>query len=135
MANFIYASAREKFLNGEISWLDDEFRVALVKQGQYTGDNSAEQNHKSLADIDTSSILKISHPLSGKTSAKGLAYSAPVVLTNVQPGEIGSIIIFKQGISNVQSYLIAHMDTNLNNVVVQDVTIQWNTNDNKIFKL
>lgn len=135
MANFIYDSAREKFLNGEISWLDDEFRVALVKYGQYTGDTSAEQNHKSLADIESTSILKISQPLSDKTSLKGLAYSAPVVLTNVQPGEVGSIIIFKQGISNLQSYLIAHMDTYLKTTSVDDVTIQWNTTGNKIFKL
>lgn len=135
MANFIYDSAREKFLNGEISWLDDEFRVALIKAGQYDGDSDAEQNHKSLADIQTSSILKISQPLSGKTALKGIAYSDPVVLINVQPGQIGSIVIFKQGISSLQSYLIAHMDTDLNNQVVQDVTIQWNTTGNKIFKL
>lgn len=138
MANFIYDSAREKFLNGEISWLADDIRAALIKNNLYVGNSAAEVEHSTVQDIlnvNAQAILQISQSLQGKSSSKGLAYSSPVVFNDVQPGEITSIILFKQGVSNLQSFLIAHIDVYLDNEMVQDVTIQWNTTGNKIFKL
>lgn len=134
-SNFIYNSAKQKFLNGEISWQNDEIRVALIQNELYVGDNSAQANHKSLADINSSAILRVSHPLQNKTSDAGAAYAAAVVFNEVPAANITSVIVFKQGITPLQSYLIAHMQVWLQNTSVQDVTIQWNSTGNKIFRL
>jgi hypothetical protein len=138
MANFVYDSAREKFLNGEISWKNDDIRVALLQNDLYVGDDGAKETDTSLADIPSNTILRISHSLQNKISTSGAAYSGPVVVSNV-PGAAGtritSVVVFKQGNSPQQSFLIAHIDTDQPNTVTQDVTIQWNSTGNKIFKL
>jgi hypothetical protein len=57
MANVLYDTGREAFLKGEIDWLNDTIKVALVDTGVYTFD-STHINYSSLAGAIVSTINK-----------------------------------------------------------------------------
>jgi hypothetical protein len=136
MTNFLYDSAREKFLSGELSWLNDDIRVAILVDNVYSGNDFSRENHITLSDIPSSAIYKTSTPLTNKRASKGIADAAPVVFRAVPAGvTITSVIIYKKGSSATSSPLIAHIDVQLETIGLDDVSIQWNTTNNKIFKL
>lgn len=136
MSNFLYDSAREKFLNGELSWTNDDIRVAILVDNIYVGNDFSREHHFALSDIPSSAIYKTSTTLTHKEATKGIANAAPVVFKGVPAGlSFTSLIIYKKGSSATSSPLIAHIDVQLNTIGLDDVSIQWNTNDNKIFKL
>lgn len=141
MANFIYDKAREKFLTGELSWIADDIRVAILVDEIYKGDDNACENHSTLNDVinETSpqnAIYKTSTPLINKQAVKGIASAGPVTFTGVPAGVyISSVVIYKKGSSVESSFLIAHMDVQLRTSGLDDVSIQWKTTGNKIFKL
>jgi hypothetical protein len=136
MANFLYDSAREKFLSGELSWINDDIRVAMLVNNIYTGNDYSRENHITLSDLPVSAIYKTSTPLTNKEATNGIANAAPVVFRGVPAGvSITSVVIYRQGSSAVSSPLIAHIDVQLDTTGLDDVSIQWKTTDNKIFKL
>jgi hypothetical protein len=136
MANFLYDSAREKFLSGELSWLNDDIRVAILVNNVYSGNDFSRENHITLSDIPSTAIYKTSTPLTHKEATKGIANAAPVVFRAVPSGvTFTSVVIYKKGSSATSSPLIAHIDIQLQTTGLDDVSIQWNTTDNKIFKL
>ena len=142
MANFIYDKAREKFLNGEISWSQDEIRIALVND-KYTQN---QLDHISLNDIKNlsgeSAIITngISEPLGGKTITNGIAGANDITLNNIPSGNtIKSIIIYRKN-QNESTDLIAFIDTGTGvdgglKTTGNQITISWNNGLNKIFKL
>ena len=54
MANTLYDSARQGFLEAQINWLTDTMKVYLVDAGAYTPNT---QTHQFLADINISSRI------------------------------------------------------------------------------
>lgn len=141
MASFVYDSAREKFLNGDLSWTRDDIRVAILKSVpnptipsqkiKYVADTTAQENHKSLDDIfkniRSDLLVSTSGIIYDKTFAKGIAGGGFVTFTGIPVGiELSSIIIYKRAVTNLQSYLIAHLDTQVTTDATQQVTIQWN---------
>lgn len=136
MANFLYDSAREKFLSGELSWINDDIRVAILVDNLYTGNDHAREHHYTLSDIPTSAIYKTSTPLTNKEASKGIANAGPVVFKGIPSGVyITSVVIYRKGSSAISSPLITHIDVQLQTTGLDDVSIQWKTTDNKIFKL
>jgi hypothetical protein len=140
MANFIYDKARQKFLNGEISWASDTIKVALVNSGYISNQNS----HTSLNDIKNSSgvssIIGISNQLNGKTSIDGVASANSITLEGIESGHsIKSLIIFREN-QNQTTDLIAFIDTasGIDGGLMttgNNITISWSSDSNKIFKL
>lgn len=135
MASFVYDSAREKFLTGDLSWTRDDIRVAILRSVpnppnnpiKYIANETAQETHKSLADLPINNIVSTSGIIYNKTFAKGIAGGDAVVFNEIAPGtELTSVVIYKRGLTNLQSFLIAHLDVQLITDSTRQVTIQWN---------
>jgi len=146
MANFVYDKAREKFLNGDISWTRDTFKVILLNSSYV-----ASKDHQTLIDVPTGSRIALSTALVNKTVTNGVASADPKIVADVPSGRvIKSLIIVKQNTlaTDAQSELIAYIDTasgisGTNNsgltTTGANVTINWSGSvgavPNKIFNL
>lgn len=114
MSNFVYDKAREKFLNGEISWGvgsgGDTFKAILL-----TSDYVANQaTHTNLTHIPEIARIGISSALSNKNITAGVASANPASFTGLPLNKtIRYIVIIKQntGATEAQTDLIAYIDT------------------------
>ena len=108
MANTLYDSARQGFLEAQINWLTDTMKVLLVDAGAYTPNVST---HHFLADIQVSSRIAGPVTLTSKTTTGGAADAADVTFTSVSGASIEMIIIYKDTGTEATSPLIAMIDT------------------------
>ena len=147
MANFIYDSARAKFLNGDISWTRDTFRVVLLS-GEYSASQSSDT---ALVHVKESSRIAFSGALDGKEVTAGVATANPVTVSGGPEGvpagkTIRSLVIIRQNPGSVQdgADLIAYIDTagglsgglsTQGNDVVIDWALDSSNNPKKVFKL
>ena len=135
MANAIYDLGREKFLNGDIDWTNDDIKLVLIDTADYTVDLANDEFH---SDITGAGIVATSGNLSGKTSVIGVADADDVTLTSVTGDECEALVIYKDtGVSST-SPLIAYVDTATGLPITpsgSDITIVWDAGSNKIFKL
>jgi hypothetical protein len=157
MANAKYDKARSKFLSGEINWVTDNIKAALVL-GTYVGGSTAIKNHEFFTDI-ASHIMVGNAPiisLTGKAVSSGsdpnIVYGAAVAaqtqfiaITAAQ--NIGYVAIFKdsgsgvngapQGQDGETSPLLVLLDSGYGigaGTNGSDIIITWNTT-NGIFRL
>jgi hypothetical protein len=140
MANGIYGFARQAFLEGSLSWLNDTIKIVLVDT------NGASPYFVNLAaDRFLSSVpmgARIStSTLTDKSSTSGAASAANAVFSRPTPGvQCEALIVYKDTGTDSTSPLIAYLDsTNVSGLPVTtnggDVTINWSKGDSKIFKL
>ena len=108
MANTLYDSARQGFLEAQINWLTDTIKVLLVDSGAYTPNVST---HQFLADIPISSRIAGPVTLTSKTTTGGAADAADVTFTSVSGASIEMIIIYKDTGTEATSPLLAMIDT------------------------
>ena len=108
MANTLYDSARQGFLEAQINWLTDTVKVLLVDAGAYTPNVST---HHFLADIQVSSRIAGPVTLTSKTTTGGAADAADVTFTSVSGASIEMIIIYKDTGTEATSPLLAMIDT------------------------
>ena len=108
MANTLYDSARQGFLEAQINWLTDTMKVLLVDAGAYTPNVST---HHFLADIQISSRIAGPVTLTSKTTTGGAADAADVTFTSVSGASIEMIIIYKDTGTEATSPLLAMIDT------------------------
>ena len=108
MANTLYDSARQGFLEAQINWLTDTMKVLLVDAGAYTPNVST---HQFLADIPISSRIAGPVTLTAKTTTGGAADAADVTFTSVSGASIEMIVIYKDTGTEATSPLIAMIDT------------------------
>jgi hypothetical protein len=133
MANLIFDTAREAFLNGGINWTSDDFRVVLISSG-YTFSSA----HDFLNDIVGGNRVATSAALTGKTSTAGVADAADITFTAVTGSAVTQFVIYRHTGTESTSNLIAYFDTATNLPITPnggDITIQWDSGANKIFKL
>lgn len=149
MANALYDKGREAFLKGQINWIDDTIKVALVKTPSTPNSTPAADEYKVnlatdqfLSSVPTSSILitkNLDRSELDNHAKDGVADGADVLFENVT-GKIGAVIIYKLSPSGDResSRLIAYLDQ-LNgiphNPMGGNVQIKWDNGINKIFKL
>lgn len=134
MANALYDKGRQKFLEGSIAWLSDTIKLLLATSG-YSRNLSTDEFH---ADVSGGAIVTTSSAFGSKTSTAGVADAADVTLTAVTGSTATQIVIFKDTGVSATSPLIANIDTATNLPVTPnggDITIQWDSGANKIFKL
>ncbi len=135
MANALYDLGREKFLNGQIDWTDDDIKLVIVDTDDYTVNLATDEFHD---DIPSGAIVATSGNLASKTTTAGVADAADVVLTTVSGDECEALVIYKDTGDSATSPLIAYIDTATGLPITPngaDVTIQWDSGANKIFKL
>ena len=135
MANTLYDSARQGFLEAQINWLTDTIKVLLVDAGAYTPNVST---HHFLADIQVSSRIAGPVTLTSKTTTGGAADAADVTFTSVSGASIEMIIIYKDTGTEATSPLIAMIDTATGLPITPnggDIIVTWDNGVNKIFKV
>lgn len=134
MANALYNKGREGFLDGSIDWDTDTIKNVLTDHG---GDTPAPTTDTNLSDISAGTIAT-SGAYTTKTKTDGVADADDVVHTAVSGASVESINIFKDtGVAGT-SRLIAYIDTATGLPVTPnggDITLQWDSGANKIFKL
>ena len=135
MANTLYDSARQGFLEAQINWLTDTVKVLLVDAGAYTPNVST---HHFLADIQVSSRIAGPVTLTSKTTTGGAADAADVTFTSVSGASIEMIVIYKDTGTEATSPLIAMIDTATGLPITPnggDIIVTWDNGVNKIFKV
>lgn len=136
MANALYDLGREGFLDGSIDWDTDDIRAALVDTGAYTVDLA---NHKFLSSVASGArIATLSGAMTGKSVTAGVANASAITFSAVTGASIEAIIIYKHTGSDATARLIAYIDTATGLPLTPnggDVTVQWDSGANKIFKL
>jgi len=148
MANNIYDIAKQGFLTGvsingietQINWgsstQGDNFRVALVGEG-YTPDLAT---HTSMASV---SPVIATAPLTVRTEdANGTAYAEPALFTGlIDDGTVvESLVVYRDNGNDIddENILITYIEDAENLPLILnggDVTIQWDSNQDKVFKL
>ena len=135
MANTLYDSASQGFLEAQVNWLTDTMKVLLVDSGAYTPNVST---HQFLADIPISSRIAGPVTLTSKTTTGGAADAADVTFTSVSGASIEMIVIYKDTGTEATSPLIAMIDTATGLPITPnggDIIVTWDNGVNKIFKV
>jgi len=135
MANALYELGREAFLSGDIAWDTDDIRAILIDEADYTVNLTTDQF---LSDIPAIARVATSGAMASKTVTLGVADAADVVFSSVT-GDISEAVVLYQhtGVEGT-SRLIANVDTATGLPVTPnggDITVQWGSGSDKIFKL
>ena len=125
MANDLYDKYREKALTGEVDWLTDDIKVALVDAADYTVNLATDEF---LDDISGTAIVATSANLASKTATDGVADAADVTFTAVSGDVSEALVVYKDSGSAATSPLIAYIDTATGLAVTPnggDITVIW----------
>ena len=128
MANALFDSGRDGFLNGQFNWSSDSFKVILLSS-QYSVDLI---NHTTTASVG--GTVAISGVMTTITPGKGVADANDLTISGVAGTTVTQYIIFHDS----SKKLVAYFDTSTNLPVVPDggnITLQWSNTNDRIFKL
>lgn len=110
--NGLYAKGREKFLQGAVSWPDDDI-VAVFVTAAYTPDFDVDEY---LADIAVGARIATSDVLADKTTTGGWAGSGNIVWQTVTgPTCVAFVVVHDTG-DVATSPLLAYIDTGVTNL-------------------
>jgi len=135
MANAVYGKGREKFLNGDIDWANDDIKAVLVDTAAYAVSIDADEY---LSSIPAGDRIATSGNLASKTSTLGVADAADITFSTVTGDVSEAIVLYKDTGDAATSPLIAYIDTATGLPITPnggDITITWDSGANKIFKL
>jgi hypothetical protein len=135
MANALYDTARQRFLEGSFDWTTDTIKALLVDAGAYTVNLSTHEFH---SDISGSAIIATSGAFTSKTTTGGAADAADVTFTSVTGASIEAIVLYKDTGVSATSPLICYIDTATGLPITPnggDIIVTWDNGANKIFKL
>jgi len=135
MANSLYDRGRQGFLAGEIDWDANDIRLILVDEADDTIDLAVDED---LADRAAGARVATSGAFGTKTTTAGVADAADVTLTSVTGDVSESIDLYQHTGTEATSLLIANIDTATGLPVTPNggnITVQWDSGANKIFKL
>ena len=138
MANALYDSGRQKFLEGAIAFATDTIKAVLVDTNGGTP-YTFSQSHANLSDVAAGSRIGTPVALAGKTTTGGVADASDTTFTSVAAGSTAeALILYKDSGVEATSTLIAYLDTATGLPVTTnggDIIVQWDNGANKIFKL
>ncbi|ATN93996.1 hypothetical protein J4U01_gp033 [Mycobacterium phage Kumao] len=133
--NGLYDKAREKFLTGDIDWIDDNIKAYLIDTDEYSVDLATDEF---LDDIPEDAIVATSSNLTSKTATDGVADAENVVFSTVTGAQSEAVVLAKDtGVAST-SPLIAYISNATGLPVTPnggDITVVWDNGSNKIFKL
>lgn len=135
MANSLYGLAREAFAGGDLDWDAHTIKLYLIDNADYT---VAIDTHDFADDVATGAKVATSGAFAGKTKTLGVQDADDVVLASVTGDPSESLVIWQDSGSQATSRLIAYIDTATGLPVSPngaDITVQWDSGANKIFKL
>jgi hypothetical protein len=135
MANSLYGLGRQGFLEGTIDWDTNTQKIILGDSGAYTVSIDV---HQFLSSIAGGARIATSSALANKTVALGVADADDVLLSSVTGTSCEFIVIFQDTGVDATSRLIAYIDSAVGLPVTPNggnITIQWDSGANRIFKL
>lgn len=135
MANAVYGKGREKFLNGDIDWANDDIKAVLVDTAAYAVSIDSDEY---LSSIPAGDRIATSGNLASKTSTLGVADAADITFSTVTGDVSEAIVLYKDTGDADTSPLIAYVDTATGLPITPnggDITISWDSGADKIFKL
>jgi len=135
MANALYDTGRDAFLNGNIDWVADDIRGILIDTALYTVNLAT---HDFLDDIPAGAREGTITALSGKSSAAGVADASDLTFVTVTGATVEALVLYRHTGTESTSQLIAYIDTATGLPVTPgggDIIVAWDNGANKIFKL
>jgi len=143
MANTLFMSGRQGFLDGTLDWDTDTIRLVFISRGAGgTNGYNAVTDITFLTQIPDSARIRMSETaLGGKTVASGVAdaddHTASAV-SAVANSAIGAIVIYQDTGSPSTARLIGWIDTATGIPASPnggDITVQWSAGASRIFML
>jgi hypothetical protein len=135
VANALYDKGREGFLDGSIDWDTNDIRIILIDEADDTIDLATDDN---LDDRAAGSRVATSGALTTKTATNGVADADDVTFSTVTGDPSESIDGYKNTGTESTARLIFNIDTATGLPVTPNggnITVQWDSGANKIFKL
>lgn len=129
MASALFNPGREGFLDGSIDWDTDTIKAVLVDTGTYTF-SAAHKFRSSLSGTVGTAVT-----LGTKTVTDGVADAADATFTAVSGASVEAVVLYKDNGSSATDRLIAYIDGISVTPNGGDITVQFDSGANKIFKL
>ena len=133
MANALYPTAKEAFLNGAINMSANTITLALIDTGVYTYSTA----HQYRSDVSNSAVISTA-TLSNKTITSGVFDADDATFTSVSGANCEALIIFADTGVQGTSRLIAYIDSATGLPILPnggDITVAFSSGANKIFSL
>lgn len=135
MANALFDFGRESYLGGDLAWDTNDMRLIFV---DHADDTPVPATDQFLSDILGAARVAVSTSFGTKTITGGVADAADVTVTSVTGDQFESIVIYYHTGTEGTSILVAFIDTATGLPATPnggDITVQWDSGANKIFKL
>jgi hypothetical protein len=132
MANFVFDIPRKRFMDGEIDMLSDDIKFTF-----HDDDDVAplQATHDDLSDLSAGTVAT-SGNLTTKDTTAGVFDADDETVNTVSGDEFESIILFDD--THASDSLICRIDTGTGLPCTPNggnITVQWDSGGNKIFKL
>ena len=135
MSNALYTKAKQGLLEGNIDLDTDTIKSLFVDGADYTPNLST---HQYLSDIPSAARVATSGELQNKTVTDGVFDADDITLTAVTGDQFEYIVLYKDTGVEGTSRLILLIDTATGLPCTpngSDITIQWSSGADKIFRL
>lgn len=134
MANALYNKGKEKMLSGQINFLGDTIKVALVKN-DYAQNLNTDEFFTSIS----AHVLSTPQELVTKSVTGGAFDADDATYLTVQAGDVSEgVVIYKDTGNPATSPLLAYVDSITGFPLTTnggDITIKWDNGAYKIFSL
>jgi hypothetical protein len=135
MANALYTKAKQALIAGDIDLDADTIKAVFVDGADYTPNLAT---HQFLSDIPSGARVATSGALQNKTVTDGVFDADDIVVASVSGDQFEYIVLFKDTGVEGTSRLLALIDTATGLPCTpngSDITIQWSSGADKIFRL
>ncbi|MCJ7655063.1 MAG: hypothetical protein MUO97_07170 [Dehalococcoidia bacterium] len=134
MANSLYTKAKQHLIDGAIDLDTNDIRAILVDGAEYT---PALTTHETLADIPAAARVAVSGALQSKTVTDGVFDAADIVISAVSGDQFEYIALYQHtGAETALLIMLIDSATGLPCTPNgSDITIQWASGADRIFKL
>jgi hypothetical protein len=135
MSNALYTKAKQGLLDGSIDLDTDTVKAVFVDGADYTPNLATDDN---LDDIPSAARVAISGALQNKTVTDGVFDADDIVVASVSGDQFEYIALFKDTGVEDTSRLLLLIDTATGLPCTpngSDITIQWSSGSDKIFRL
>jgi hypothetical protein len=133
--SYLYDKGRNRFLTGDLDWIDHTIRTQLLDQTDYTPNQST---HEFLSDVPGGARVGTAVDLAGKSAVAGVADANDATWTLVTGDQAEYILLYRFVTADADSPLIALIDSATGLPVTPnggDIVVRWSELSNKIFKL
>lgn len=134
MANALFDSARQLFLEGALNWKTDPIYVALIDAAKIQVNLQAHNKYNTYQGAVVGSPVQ----LTNKKTDGGAADADDVTFQSVSGDSVEALLLYKQGVPESNGDLIAWIDSASGLPIIPnggDIIVTWDNGNNKIFKL